>query len=146
MWFYFSVIFLLVEELRLPKLESRYTSRRGIAATILQVLVMSLCQTFQKMSYFNKKIGLLVFLLFNIQKCCWYSLKFYNDFHYIVFKILFIGFIFFIVIVQAIFVALCLNPFNRFLSIMNQIESSSASVTTWGRCFLDYSLMVVLAV
>ena len=53
--------------------------------TFLQVLVMSLCQTFEKTSYFNKKIktekiGLLVFLLLYIQKCCWFSLKFHNGF------------------------------------------------------------------
>ena len=65
---------------------------------------------------------------------------------YIFFKILFIGFIFFIAILQAIFIALFLNSFNRFFSIMKQIELSSASVTTWGRCFLGSSLIVVFAV
>ena len=56
MWFCLSIIFLLLEELRLPKLERRYTSLKGIADTSLQVLVMPLCQTFQKTSYFNKKV------------------------------------------------------------------------------------------
>ena len=130
--------------------EQLHLSKSNRWTLFLQILVMSLCQIFQKTPYFNQKIrtekiGLLVFLLFYNQKCCWFCLKFdHGFFFYVFFKILFIfhGFIFFIVILQVIFLALCQNHFNGFFSMMHQLESSSASV----ECLVDSSLIVVPAV
>ena len=50
-----------------------------------------------------------------------WTFGFYDFLYTKMFELLFVGFIFFIVILQTFFVALCQNSFNGFFSMMNQI-------------------------
>ena len=77
-------------------------------SNFLLVLELSMYQTFQKASYF--KLGKSNFWFYAplFKKCLSYFL---------------LVLCFCIVIVQTLFLALCENLFNRFFSMMNQIES-----------------------
>ena len=110
MWFCLSVIFLLIKELSLPNLDSRCISQREISSQFFtgtgNTTVPSISKKHHTLNWENQTFG------------------FYDHLYTKMFKLLFVGFIFFIVTLQTFFLALRQNPFNGFFSMMNQIESN----------------------
>ena len=103
MWFCLSVMYLLVDELRFPNLDSRYITRRGI--DIQFFTGTGIVKKHHTLNWGNRTFGFYDPLC---KKCLSYFL---------------LVLYFCIVILQTLFLALCQNPFNGFFSMMNQIES-----------------------